>query len=346
MKKDLPVPGPGYAEFFKISQEPLKWETLKTALNLNIFEHLKQSDTATNIAAKLSTHMENTEHFMKALVSLGWLSYENGHYQNTKIADFYLVEGLDTSIGQSLLFMDRWFQPLVNGGLLERVKHGPAEAIDTQNEVLWGKAARISVNLSRCGRAQFIASYVSDLPEFSGFTKILDMGAGPGIMGIATTARHPSAHCILFDQAEVCKVADEVIAEYGLESRVATLPGNYLNDPLGEGYDFIMANYTLHFFADQLDRVLEKVYGALNPGGVFMVTTGGSDKDKIDPRTSLLSWLSMSLEGHDYNLDCEDVAHAMLRAGFVSTQHQKVDGEEVCGGYGPLNITIARKTKE
>ena len=45
-------------------------------------------------------------------------------------------------------------------------------------------------------------------------------------------------------------------------------------------YDFIMANFTLNFYRDRLDEIMRKVYKALKPDGIFMVTSDGLSKDK------------------------------------------------------------------
>ena len=84
------------------------------------------------------------------------------------------------------------------------------------------------------------------------FGKILDMGAGPGIIGIAVTAAHPSLECIVFDQPAVCKVANEVVCEYGMENRITVKSGDYMQDDIGSGYEFVMANFTLNFLSRQI----------------------------------------------------------------------------------------------
>ena len=90
------------------------------------------------------------------------------------------------------------------------------------------------------------------------------------MIGIAVTAAHSSLQCCLFDQPAVCKVADEVIAEYGMEDRVTTLSGDYLVDDIGKDYDFVLACYTFNFYRDHLDELLARIHQVLRPRGVFM----------------------------------------------------------------------------
>ena len=189
-----------------------------------------------------------------------------------------------------------------------------------------------------------MAGRIAALPEFPALKRMLDMGAGPGLVGIATTIEHPSLQCVLFDQPAVCRVADEVIVEYGLADRVTTIPGDYMSDPIGENYDLVTANYTLNFYRDRLDEIMDKVYRALNPGGVFLVTSDGLTDGKTAPAQSVISWLSLCLQGMDLSFEQGDIADAMLRAGFASTHTQTLNDIETAA-YGPADLTIGRKRK-
>ncbi len=106
------------------------------------------------------------------------------------------------------------------------VTNGPPPKQNISNPEIWEKGARVSVNYSLCGRAQAVAHHVSMLPEFSSFSTILDLGAGPGIIGIAVTAAHPSLKCVVFDQPAVANVASEVVEEYGMGDRVTVQGGD------------------------------------------------------------------------------------------------------------------------
>lgn len=344
MKKSLPNSGFHSTKLFTLPYEAVKWELLKTAVELNVFDHLLDLVTADEVASVMSTHSANTEHFLNALVAIGCLTKKDGRFKNTALAELFLTSDKDTSIGNSLLFMNQWNTPVLNGGMLNLIKNGPAPIQNIANESIWEDGARVSVNHTRAGRAQKIASYVSALQEFSSFTKILDLGAGPGVIGIAVAAAHPSLKCYLFDQPAVAKVADEVIAEYGMEDRVQTLCGDYMNDPIGEGYDFIMANFTLNFYRDRLDDLMIKIYQALKPGGIFMVTSDGLTNEKTLPSATVISWLSTSLQGMDMSFEQGKISDAMFQAGFVSVRSRTVDDMQM-EAHGPFDLDIARKQK-
>ncbi len=309
MRKKLPIPEFNVEDFFMLQHEPLKWELLKTAIELKIFDLTTEEVTAETISDKLALHAENTRYMLNALVAMNCLKKEKELYRNTPQTEQFLTSGKDTSLGEALLFMASWLQPLLNGGLKEIV-------------------TRISINQSLCGRAQALARYVSMLPEFSSFNTMLDLGAGPGIISIAVTAAHPSLQCVVFDQPAVADVAREVVAEYGMDDRVTVEGGDYMQDDFGQEYDFIMANFTLNFFRDNLDVIMGKVLAALKPGGVL----------------SVISWLPTMLLGSEMSFETGQIARAMLAAGFVSTEMRTITDIEA-KAYGPVEMTIGRKGK-
>ena len=340
--KKLPKMSLNSSVFYALPYQTVKWEVLKTAIELDVFSHLSEPSASEAVAAKLSTHPANTEYLLNALVALGCLSKTDGCFRNTPLAETFLIPDGETSIGQSLLFVESWIRPVLNGGMKDLVRNGPPPPQPIGSDETWEAGARVSLNEKRGGRAQRMAGRMAALPEFPAFKRILDMGAGPGLIGVATTIEHPSLECVLFDQPAVCRVADEVIAEYGLADRVTTIPGDYMSDPIGEGYDLVMANYTLNFYRDRLDEIMDKVYRALNPGGVFLVTSDGLTDGKTAPAQTVISWLSVSLQGMDISFEQGEIANAMLRAGFVSTQSQTLNDIET-EAHGPVDLTIGRK---
>lgn len=342
MLKEFTPPAYEADDMFQLLSEQVKWEVLKTAIQLNLFNHCVRPNTASALSGQLSLHPQNTEHVLNALVAMGYMTKNDGQYQNTDRTNAFLTTGKDTSLGDALLFMESWSLPILNGALLELVKQGPPPPKDIASPDLWEYCARAGLNFTRCGRAQLIAQHISALPEFTSFTKILDLGSGPGLIGLAVTAAHPSLECVLMDQAPVCKVIKEVVSEYGAEQRVSIRPGDYMADDLGSGYNFIMANFTLNFYRDRLDDFMPKVLEALHPGGIFMVTSDGMGKDGTSPAESVISWLPTMLQGNDLSIQTGRIAGAMRKAGFVSTEMRTLTDSQV-KAHGPVEMTFGRK---
>jgi cyclopropane fatty-acyl-phospholipid synthase-like methyltransferase len=193
-------------------------------------------------------------------------------------------------------------------------------------------------NGERAGAAQQAAKIVSDLPEFKSFKKMLDLGGGPGLIGIAIVAAHTAIKGVIFDKPAMVEMAKRFIKEYEMEDRVEILGGDYLQDSIGEGYDLIWASATLNFGKDDMKSFMKKIYDALNPGGVFISYQDGLTNERTKPEIMVLGWLPAAIMGQDMGLDQGFVADSMLQAGFKSVQSRTLST-----GWGPMDMDIGRK---
>lgn len=194
------------------------------------------------------------------------------------------------------------------------------------------------VNVERVGDAQQMVQIVTKLPEFSSFQKMLDLGGGPGIIGMAIVNAHPSMKGVIFDLPHVVKVAETCIKEYGMEDRMEALGGDFNRNAIGKNYDLIVTCNSLQF-SQAIDPIMKKIYGALNPGGVCISMFGfGKTNERTKPETLILGLLSRALSGQDLNIDRGDIADSMVNAGFKS-----VSSRIITTGWGPMELDIARK---
>jgi predicted TPR repeat methyltransferase len=186
--------------------------------------------------------------------------------------------------------------------------------------------------------AQEVVKIISELPEFLQFQKMLDLGGGPGLIGIAIVASHPNMRGVNFDLPPIVKIAETFITEYEMQDRIWVLGGDFNRDSIGEEYDLILASGCLQFAKD-LDVVTKKIFDALNLGGVFVsIFPFGQTKDRTKPKTVVLNLLSTSLMGYETEFDQGQIADSMLRVGFSSVRSRTWNSS-----FGPMELDIARK---
>ena len=167
--------------------------------------------------------------------------------------------------------------------------------------------------------------------------KMLDLGGGAGLIGIAIVASHPTMTGVIFDKPEVVQVAERFIREYELEDRVAVIGGDYSKDPIGQGYDLVWTSYTLNFYRKNLDRIIGKIHAALTPGGVYISLAEGLTDERTKP-TMMIN--AMALRESDLWFEEGEIAQSMLRVGFRSVHSRPMHGPQP---HGPAVIDIARK---
>jgi tRNA (cmo5U34)-methyltransferase len=103
----------------------------------------------------------------------------------------------------------------------------------------------------------------------AGATRILDLGAGTGILTTFVRSWYPNAHIHLIDfSAPMIDIArTRLAADSNLSFEVA----DYTAVPLGENYDAIVSALSIHHLEHAAKKSLfAKIFAALRPGGVFV----------------------------------------------------------------------------
>lgn len=337
--KKLPEVNVSFEELYRMLVAPIQSKLLLTGIELKVFNQLSEPASADAVAAAIGSHLENTGLFLDGLAASNLITKKKGLYQNTQLTQTFLVEGSLTYLGEFFANQLPWHKPVLDD-LSTLVMEGPppTQEMDAESEEVWAQMALTMANYERSGVAQHVAEIVSELPEFSSFKKMLDLGGGPGLIGIAIVALHPSMKGVISDRPGVANVAEDFIKEYEMEDRMEVIGGDYVNDPIGEGYDLILASATLNFLKDDLDSFLTKMYDALNPGGVFIALSDGLTHERTKPELMVTGWLSMALTGQDMGFDQGFIADSMLRAGFKSVRSRTLEMP-----MGPMDLDIGRK---
>ena len=338
--KKLPEVNVSFDELYRMLIGPIKSKLLLTGIELKVFNHLTEPKSADAVAKAIGAHPENTMLFLDGLATSDLLLKNDGLYRNTPITRTFLVEGSPTFLGQMVTMQAQ----LWHGGLDELprlVKEGPpppSPEMDMGSEEMWAQYAAAMANSERAGVAQQAVEIVSRLPEFTSFRKMLDLGGGPGLVGIAIVTSHPSMRGVVFDRPAIVKVAETFIKEYGMAERMEVLSGDYNQDSIGEGYDMVWASNALTFARHDMDSLMRKVYDALNSGGVLVVLHEGLTHERTQPGIMVLSMVSMALMGQDMCFDQGFIADSMLRVGFKSVCSRTLDTD-----WGPMDLDIGRK---
>ena len=337
--KKLPELNVSFEEFYRIFFEPVRAKIMMTGLELKVFNHLSEPVSAETVASAIYSNPENTVYFLNSLTAGGFVLKKNALYWNTPQTQAFLVEGRPTYLGGFFKAQSRWMEKAMEdmAGLIK--KGAPPHSGESIGaEKVWAEMAALTANYQRAGMGQQIARLVSNLPEFISFKKMLDLGSGAGLIGIAITAEHPNMLGIIYDRSEVLEVAKGYIKEYEMEERVKIMAGDYHSDSIGAGYDLIWSSATLNFAKHDIDHVLKKIYDALNPGGVFMNFNDGLTHERTKPETMVLPWLPTAVMGNDFGLDQGFIADSMLRVGFKSVRSRTLDTP-----IGQMDLDIGRK---
>jgi len=336
--KKLPEVTLSYEGLYTMLIASIRSKLMLTGIELNVFNYLSEPMSADAVAKTLGTHPGNTRVFLDSLAAIDLLQKKDGQYRNSPITQAFLVETSPTFLGRLFTFMKPDDQFLQN--LPKLVKEGPPPPPETPpfSEEALAKGVVLMADIERAGYVQEAVEIVLKLPEFPSFRKMLDLGGGPGLIGMAIVDAHPKMKGVIFDLPLVVKETKKFITEYEMEERMDVLSGDFNRDSIGGGYDLVLASGVLQFAVD-IDSVVNKVYDALNPRGVFVsLYPFGHTHERTKPESIVLSLLSMALMGQEVGVDQGYIAESMLRVGFTSVRSRTLDTF-----MGPMDLDIARK---
>jgi len=100
--------------------------------------------------------------------------------------------------------------------------------------------------------------------------RVLDLGAGTGVLSEMVAGRFPRGTVTLVDFSEkMMDVARERLAERG--DRFRFVVANYLEEQFPERYELVVSALSIHHLENRDKQILfRRVYDALVPGGVFV----------------------------------------------------------------------------
>ncbi|QOR34851.1 hypothetical protein IMX26_15525 [Clostridium sp. 'deep sea'] len=313
---------------FSMGLNEVKRKVIISSIQLDLFTQLEKFKTAKEVAEKMKYDISNTEHVLNALTSIDLLEKKSGKYKNREISNLYLSRNSNEFAGDMIIVYDS-LSGFDDIDIVKAVEKGAESLYKDKNGLeahkIYGDYASTLKKSQRIGRSKEICEVIKKLPEFNGFKKILDLGGGPGLIGIAIGQEKQDIKGIIFDTPETIVIAKECIREYHMEDRYSTISGDYLNDDIGSRYDFVLAIGTLNFAKDNLDVVTKKIYNSLNDNGVFMSISDGIVEEGTKPESMVLSWLPSCLKGVNFHLHQGEVSEAALKSGFKSFTRETIN---------------------
>jgi hypothetical protein len=316
--KELPEVNASFDELYGMLIAPIRSKLMLAGIEMKVFNHLSKPKSADAVAEAIGTHLENTRLFLDGLAACDLVTKKDGTYRNTTTAQEFLVEGSQTFMGPMLTITAQTFFAIDD--LPKLVREGPpppTHEADMASGEIWTQYASAMANAERAGIARQAPEIISGLPEFPTLTKMSGT---------------------IFDKPAMVGAAETAIKEYGLEDRMGVMGGDFIHDPIGEGYDLIWASSSLSLARDEMDSLIAKIYDSLSPGGVFVVLHEGLTHERTGPDAMVLSMMPLALTGQDMRFDQGFIADSMLRVGFRSVRSRTLDTD-----WGPMDLDIGRR---
>jgi hypothetical protein len=314
-----PLPNP--ALLMRLALAHRSSMALFAAAELDVFTPLSQgARSAAEVARACGSQPEPTRMLLDACAAEGLLTRSGGLFQNTPIAEAYLVKGRPAYIAHGLKFAEDLYPAW--GRLADTVRTGrPAMAHDT---VLGeDKEKTRAFVFAMHERARGISAVLPYNVEFSGRRRLLDVGGGPGTYSITLVQQTPGLTSTVLDLPGVLEVTREIVDQHGAGDRIELLSGDYRTSPFGSGYDAALLSGMMHRELPETCRLLlQKTFDAMVPGGMAVVSdVFFENDDKNSPPFATYFALNMMLMAQHGSAHAKtEMSRWMTEAGFARVE--------------------------
>ncbi len=257
------------------------------AIELDLFSHIAGgAGTAAELGAAMGIEAEKADRLLTVCKAMDLVREVDGRHVNMSDVERYLVKDSRTYFGDYLLYISRRDYPDYDN---------VAENLTAQSDGD-GRDERSYLNAladPEEARRFTVAGYEASIGlgyklakeyDFSRFGRWLDVAGGSGCYAIPACEANPKLAVTIMDQPNVIVIAQEFIAKHGLEARIDTMAGNFLETPFPEGHD--LASYITPlqgYMPDEIIAVLARTQEALKPGGEMLIIDYMLEDDKTGP---------------------------------------------------------------
>lgn len=305
-------------------------------MQLDVFTPLKGGPMmATALADEIGANAARLRPLLYALVHAELLTVDGDRFANTPEADLYLVRGRATYMGSAHeLYSDLWGAALtaaqsIRAGAPQR-KHDFAAMSDDELAAFF---RGLHAGALATGR-QLATTF-----DFERFRNLLDVGGGSGGVAIAVCQSCPSLKAAVVELPRVARIAQAIVNELKLASRVQVQVADILECGPNGRFDAAVLRFLIQVLApDQARAALRNVGKAMEPGGALFVVGHVLENSRLKPAAAVglnLAFVSIYDDGQAYT---EEEHRAWLaEAGF---DHIDVQFGVAPGGS---SIVTARK---
>ncbi len=329
----------------RMAAETQQFYSLIAALNIRLFDHLDEPVSLDDLR-QIVPHYEMIPPLLRILVDCGFISDNQGLFQNTPVASTYFTSHSPYFQGAYLEKMRKKISELwVN--LPDVIRNGPV--VYNKKEFFCDMCLPPMAENAMTGRLQHVVRSIVAMPEFLSAHRMLDLGGGHGLYSIALASLKQDLTSIVFDLPEVTDTTCDYIIAHDMDEQVKVFPGNFFTDELGTGYDIILSSSNP---SGKKTGMISKIYNALAPGGIF-VNIQSSDTDVVDnPFTQLErsmwaiegepEWKSNGVKKQPFLSDT--YVHTLHECGFEIKQVEQIP--DLCRDEFMVTMIICKKKEE
>jgi acetylserotonin N-methyltransferase len=294
----------------------------------------------TELAGRLGFDERATGVLVRLLASLGLVVSRLGQFQLTDHARLYLVKSSPFYWGHMMhVGVNEWHVATLTAALKKKDSanaagpQGTPESTGAGRSVDGWAAGNISPAEARDIAARMHShSLVPAIGaarnyDFTGISRILDVGGGSGCFMIAIAQAHPQLHNTILELPAMCEVAQTYINAGGVVDRVDTMAVDMFRQPWPRGYDAVFFSNVWHDWNFRTCTWLaERAFEILPGGGRIMLHEMLLDDDGAGPATTASFSTLMLLATQGQQFTFAEIATILENVGFSGVESRHTSG--------------------
>ena len=297
-------------------------QILDAAIEYDFFTLIEKGfQSSEEIAREASTDRRATRIVLDSLPALDLIEKRDGKYYLTPTAGAFLVRGKPSYVGDFRHVALALWDGMAH--LKESLKTGkPLSRMDTAGELeVWEKLV-LGIIVVAEPAAKALCDILKIGTKLKG-CKVLDIAGGSSIFGMTILARDPAAQVTQLDWPSVNAVAKKLNKERGLDGKIRFIDGEHRSVQIDQAhYDFVIASNFCRFESPKGNQQLfAKAFGALKPGGIFVVNDFVPNEERTEPTFALrfsVYTLTHTPQGECWTLS--QYSEWLTAAGFKSIE--------------------------
>jgi ubiquinone/menaquinone biosynthesis C-methylase UbiE len=346
-KEDAMSTAPGFPQTASLDPQPIAQmafsfaaaRILSTAVQLGLFSKIAAgAHTAAAIAQAAGASERGTRMVLDALVGFQLLTKRNGEYGLGPLAAQFLVRESPDYMGawmETDTMWEAWTK------LPEAVRTGkPVDSPTDQGDAEeFFRALVRTLHIQNRLPAQRLMKALG-IGESHRGVRVLDVGCGSGVWGIAAAEADPGARVTAQDLSGVLEQTKEYVEKHGLTDRYNFLQGDLHTVEFSSNtYDLAILGHIIHMVSEASARaIFARLHAALKPGGRLAVIDMIPNDERTAPPFPLIFALNMLVhtdEGGTYTLS--EYKKWLTEAGFA-----RAEMIDISGGNG-IAAVVAQK---
>lgn len=299
---------------------------LFVATEVGVFEGLTGGPaTEKELANRLALPPSTLRILCDAMAALGILTQTGGRYANTPAAAKYL-SGVDpaTDLRPFMRMRNRFSYP--RWQTLEdavRSGHGVLGSrvfADSAEQRLHAEGVE--------GFTKQAARALTTSYDFSIHKRAIDLGGGIGIFLTSIADKYADIDLALFELPAVSALARSRFADGPYEPRIRVIDGDFLHDPIPDGYDVVILANVLHVLPEQANRqLMRRIREGAEVGARLLLVDFFLNEDRTHPLfAALMSGEFLIFDGDGRSYSEAECRTWLSDTGWKPLEHRPLGG--------------------